>query len=214
MRGIIAYQTMKRNLCIYLFLGLGQILTGLLGSCFAFVVSGVLMLFKAVSSVTEKVKKPIKTMICVVFVLVCAFLMYYSFFMFVSEIDYASVRPQTWIAVPLAVTLIVLIAKFLSDRDALVSEEITDIFAAKSDLDRSIEDMTIFAIIFVGWLGTFVFDFYFEYAASSCVVICLVKNIHTYLSPTHTTPISEAPSSETKTHYNKGIGKCLKKILV
>ena len=198
-------QTMKKEICIHLILGILQILVGIFGSCFAFVVSGCLMLFKGIQSASSTSKKPIKAMVCIVFAIICVYLIYYSFFMFVSELDYATVRPETWVAIPLAITFIVLIAMMMFAREDLYSDEITDISALSSLLKLEILDMTIFAIIFVGWLGTFLFDFYFDYAASACVAVCLVKHIKDYLLPTttkqtNTTLVSEEISSEPETN--------------
>ena len=198
-------QTMKKEICIHLILGILQILVGIFGSCFAFVVSGCLMLFKGIQSASSTSKKPIKAMVCIVFAIICVYLIYYSFFMFVSELDYATVRPETWVAIPLAITFIVLIAMMMFAREDLYSDEITDISEPKILMDSVIEDMTIFAIIFVGWLGTFLFDFYFDYAASACVAASLVKHIKDYLLPTttkqtNTTLVSEELSSEPGTN--------------
>lgn len=181
-RGHILIKTMKNRFFIYVILGLGQIVTGILGSYFAFVVSGTFMLFKGLDIILNNAKKTIRSIVYAVVSLLCVYFMYYSFAMLISELDYALVRPEIWIAMPISVMLLVLISMILSAEDKLIlsdtPDSALDVSAAKTDLLSSVEDMTIFALIFVGWIGTFVFDFYFEYAAAICTAICILKNIY------------------------------------
>lgn len=191
MRGKNTVVSMKKNFLIYLILGIGQVAVGILGSYYTLIVCGFFLIFKGLSSIIENSKKSIRSMVSAPFALVCAYTVFYSCYMFISELDYAAVRPQAWIVFPIVLTFVVFLLLFLSARDLMLSEENTDEIFAKKTMDSSIENMTIFAILLVGWLGTFVFDFYFDYAAALALISCFVKNIKDYILSTHTTPISE-----------------------
>lgn len=182
---------MKKNFFIYLILCIGQVSVGVLGSYYAFIVCGIFMIFKGFSNIMKNSKKLIRSIICAPFILMCAYMLFYSFYMFTAELDYASVRPQIWIVIPIVLTFIVYLIMFLSAHDLMHSDENSDLLLARSTMDASVEDMTIFAILLIGWLGTFVLDFYFDYAASITLIICLLKNIKELISNTHIKPISE-----------------------
>lgn len=186
MKGI-PHNFMNINLIFYLILGIVQIAFGFAGSYYTLIVCGMLLIFKAVSIVVSNSKKVLRSMICAPFILICVYMIYYSFYMFTAELDYASVRPQIWLILPIVLNFIIFLIMFLSAYDSVHGDENTDILLSKNAMDNSIEDMTIFAILFVGWLGTFVFDFYFDYAASLSLIVCLVKKIKDFILTTHTT---------------------------
>jgi hypothetical protein len=178
---------MKKSSLIYLFLGIGQIITGILGSYFVFIVSGLFFAFRFLSAFLVKSAKPVKTILSIVFTLINLYFIYYSSFMLISELDYASFRPQTWIIIPIAVSLIVLIALFLFTKDSFSDEDIVEKTKISEWADRSVEDFTIFALILIGWLGTYVFEFYFEYSAAFCITVCSLKNYYDFLFPKQNT---------------------------
>jgi hypothetical protein len=201
---------MKNRFAVYLVLGIFQIISGLLGSYFVFVVSGAFMLFKALSEFARSAKTPLRIIICSVFALLDLYCLYYSFIMLISQIDYAAFRPATWIVIPIAVTLITLIALFVFSKDAASDPDTTDNSAAIIQTESSIEDLTVFVLIFIGWIGTFVFEFFFEYSAAFCIAVCLLKNVYKTLFPKQTkttttqlseqqtiSPVSDQPVKET-----------------
>lgn len=178
---------MKKSSLIYLLLGIGQIIAGLLGSYFVFIVSGLFFVFIFLSFLLVKSAKSVKIILCLVFTLIDLYFIYYSSFMLISELDYASLRPQTWIIIPIAVTLIVLIALSLFTKDSFSDDEIIEKTKISEWADRSVEDFTVFALIIIGWLGTYVFEFYFEYSAAFCITVCSLKNYYDFLFPKQNT---------------------------
>lgn len=186
---------MKKSSFVYLLLGLGQIIAGFLGSYFVFIVSGLLFIFKFLSSVLEKSAKPLKIFICLALTIIDLYFIYYSSFMLISELDYASLRPHTWIIIPIAVTLIALISLYLFTKDSFSDDNIVEKSEIIALTDRSVEDFTVFSLIFIGWLGTYIFEFYFEYSAAFCITVCSLKNYYDFLfpkqNPKNTTHLSD-----------------------
>ena len=187
---------MKNRSIVYLILGIAQIVVGFLGSYFVFVVSGAFMLFRCVSVLSEHPNKGLKVVIGIFFMLINLYFIYYSSLTFISELNYASLRPAAWIAIPIAVTLIVFIAMLIFEKDAAFSDGSDSSEVAKKAVESSVEDLTLFAVIFVGWIGTFVFEFYFEYAAALCLAVCALNNICGYLFTTNQPTHIKALSSE------------------
>ena len=173
---------MKHRAVVYCSIGLIQIAAGLLGSYFVFVVSGVLMFFKGftISKINNRV---LKTLIGILFGVLNAYFIYYSFFMLLSELDYASLRPQIWICIPIAVSFIAFLGMLIFARDNNDAGDTIATFHPTYELDLAFEDMTVFILILIGWLGTFFFEFYFEYAAAACMVACSFKNLSEVLYP-------------------------------
>ena len=169
---------MNKRTAVYLALGIVQIITGFFGSFFVFIVSGTFMLFKALSAHLNRAKKPFQIVISEIFALINLYFIYYSSLMFISEIDYAAFRPETWIIIPISITLIVYIALLLFTADSAVEIQDPTDNGVRALIDSSVEDFTVFALVFIGWIGTYVFEFFFEYVAAFCITVCALKNIY------------------------------------
>ncbi|MBQ6052414.1 MAG: hypothetical protein IJL30_03880 [Clostridia bacterium] len=169
---------MNKRTAVYLALGIVQIIAGFFGSFFVFIVSGTFMLFKALSVHLKRAKKPFQIVISAIFALINLYFIYYSSLMFISEIDYAAFRPETWIIIPISITLIVYIALLLFTADSAVEIQDPTDNGVRSLIDSSVEDFTVFALVFIGWIGTYVFEFFFEYVAAFCITVCALKNIY------------------------------------
>lgn len=169
---------MNKRTAVYLALGIVQIIAGFFGSFFVFIVSGTFMLFKALSAHLKRAKKPFQIVISAIFALINLYFIYYSSLMFISEIDYAAFRPETWIIIPISITLIVYIALLLFTADSAVEIQDPTDNGVRALIDSSVEDFTVFALVFIGWIGTYVFEFFFEYVAAFCITVCALKNIY------------------------------------
>ncbi|MBO4392091.1 MAG: hypothetical protein J5816_02175 [Clostridia bacterium] len=190
---------MNKRSAVYLALGIVQIITGIFGSFFVFIVSGTFMLFKTFSDLLKNAKKPLQIVVSVLFTLINLYYVYYSSLMLISEIDYASFRPETWIIIPISLTLIVFIALLLFTADSVSDAEKPLGNGLLSLIDSSVEDFTVFALVFIGWIGTYVFEFFFEYAAAFCITVCALKNIYDLVftkQQTQTTPTQHSAEED------------------
>ena len=116
---IYTFQLRLCFLIFYLILGIVQIAFGFAGSYYTLIVCGMLLIFKAVSIVASNSKKVLRSTICTSFILICAYMIYYSFYMFTAELDYASVRPQIWLIIPIVLNFIIFLIMFLSAYDSV-----------------------------------------------------------------------------------------------
>ena len=186
---------MNKRTAVYLALGIVQIISGIFGSFFVFIVSGTFMLFKAISDFLKKAKKPLQIVIAVFFTLINLYFLYYSSLMLISQIDYAAFRPETWIIIPISLTLIVCIALLMFAADSAAEPEKPLVNGSISPIDSSVEDFTVFALVFIGWIGTYVFEFYFEYTAAFCITVCALKNIYDIVFTKQQTQITTTQQS-------------------
>jgi len=161
-----------RNILIFSLLGILCIAVGIIGSCFLLDVFGVYLLFRAISLLLNKSGKGLRITSSVFFLLISVYLTYYSSLNLFSELDYALIRPQSWLFLPFAVAFVVLVTVMAVDRDKN-KEEPTSL--TEHIVGIHTEIMTVFAVAFIGYFGTFVLHFYFEYAACISVIVCLLN---------------------------------------
>ena len=154
--------------------------TGILGSCFLLVSFGILMIFRGISDLFSEKKNSIKIPVSVFFAVVSAYLIYYSSLMLFSTLDYAAYRPKIWLVLPISLVFVIIVtitAKHFDDRAELTDENSEKKAFSDKIISSDTELITVFSVVIVGFFGTFLSDFFFEYAASLTVAVCIFSSI-------------------------------------
>ena len=165
---------------IYAIFAVLKITVGLLGSSFVFVADGIYALTRSAQTVSlsgseSKISKMCKTVFAGFTVLVSLYSCYYSSLMLLSQISYASVRPDFWVVIPAILAFLVQMFFILDGKDSPEGASDEEIIQAEQFRQKLIYDAVLAVMAVVGVIGTFFLDFYIEYAAALSISLAALK---------------------------------------
>lgn len=177
--------SMTKYTVIYIILAAVKIAVGFFGSSFVIIADGFYSLSGSALSLRNKDEKKgvLKTVLTVLACLPALYSCYYSSIMLLTQLSYASFRPQFWTVIPLTAVFLFMLFLLLDLRGYDAENPDPDPMQTVKIKETLRFDIMMTLLAAVGMLGTFVFDFYIEYAASLCISLMTLRNLTAALIP-------------------------------